>query len=519
MTWGTVASISWGDDLNDAGWFFASTFDAPRYVGCVGSAPWWRHPGNAVQATNLKASRVEAKASCFLGGCPELSGVATDIELSGFRAEIRDEHPPTVASVKGPLAANAVHKEKETVTFDVSDLGVGVLQAVAEVQIGGAGAWRELASAPVTTSTTCTPLRGDGYQYEFDSPQPCPLAVKDYTLTVDSSLLPPGAHQVRVIVEDAAGNRTDVIAARPYTVSPPVSAAAASSPPLAAINGREASRLVQLRLTAPAQKRLPSGGAFRVGGRLPQCPVEADRWRQTGTPYARFPAESRCRSRYLELDRRGHDRRERCLPRQGSAGGVSLPARHVQGASRRLASDRHRSDRRDCSSADHGPRKAYKGAKRQVRGHCRTRRGPDSEWRRARRPRGSRAATLDPSGDLKALGADPAIRDLYALVSVPSHLPSGDVPVPRRRRRGFRVSVRSRRQSLNLDPSSPMKRLVLAFLLLLVASPAAGAEPIEVTAQAKAAAADFLLRATPPGPAATICLVDTGVNGHRTPAA
>jgi subtilisin family serine protease len=48
-------------------------------------------------------------------------------------------------------------------------------------------------------------------------------------------------------------------------------------------------------------------------------------------------------------------------------------------------------------------------------------------------------------------------------------------------------------------------------LALLVATPAA-ADQVETTAQAKAARAGFLLQATPPGPAAAICLVDTGVN-------
>ncbi len=48
-------------------------------------------------------------------------------------------------------------------------------------------------------------------------------------------------------------------------------------------------------------------------------------------------------------------------------------------------------------------------------------------------------------------------------------------------------------------------------IALLTAAPAA-AEPVEITRQAKAAHTEFLLTATPPGPAATICLVDTGVN-------
>jgi hypothetical protein len=54
--------------------------------------------------------------------------------------------------------------------------------------------------------------------------------------------------------------------------------------------------------------------------------------------------------------------------------------------------------------------------------------------------------------------------------------------------------------------------VTLAILLLAVAQ--AAAEPVNITAQTKAARASFLLTAIPPGPAATICLVDTGVNAN-----
>lgn len=54
--------------------------------------------------------------------------------------------------------------------------------------------------------------------------------------------------------------------------------------------------------------------------------------------------------------------------------------------------------------------------------------------------------------------------------------------------------------------------LTLAFVLALTTG--ASAEPVEVTAQAKAANAEFLLRATPPSTPAAICLVDTGVNAN-----
>jgi hypothetical protein len=57
-----------------------------------------------------------------------------------------------------------------------------------------------------------------------------------------------------------------------------------------------------------------------------------------------------------------------------------------------------------------------------------------------------------------------------------------------------------------------IRALFTAFAIALLGASPAAADQVEITAQAKAARADFLLRATPPGPAATICLVDTGVN-------
>lgn len=54
----------------------------------------------------------------------------------------------------------------------------------------------------------------------------------------------------------------------------------------------------------------------------------------------------------------------------------------------------------------------------------------------------------------------------------------------------------------------------LTVVLVLALSAPASAEPVEVTAQAKAANAEFLLRATPPSTPVSICMVDTGVSAN-----
>jgi hypothetical protein len=56
------------------------------------------------------------------------------------------------------------------------------------------------------------------------------------------------------------------------------------------------------------------------------------------------------------------------------------------------------------------------------------------------------------------------------------------------------------------------RALTIAVVATLLFAGPAAAEQVEITAQAKAARAAFLLGATPPGPPAAICMVDTGVN-------
>ena len=79
----------------------------------------------------------------------------------------------------------------------------------------------------------------------------------------------------------------------------------------------------------------------------------------------------------------------------------------------------------------------------------------------------------------------------------------------------IRVRLQPRREPPNRRARQSVIRLLLiALAITLLAVESAAADQVEITAQAKAARADFLLRATPPGPAAAICVVDTGVNAN-----
>src|SRR4051812_24063938 len=206
LTWDALASVGWPAD-----WIFVSTFDQPRALGCVGSPPWSANTANLVQKNGLATPWLEFQASCYMGGCPELDGVVSDIEVSSLRADVRDDTAPVVTAVRGPLVSNAAHAGSEAVTYDATDAGTGVFRSVVEARINREGPWREMASSIVSPLPGCRPLHETAFLYEFDSPQPCSPKLQAASITMDSALLPEGTHELRVVVEDAAGNRSDVI--------------------------------------------------------------------------------------------------------------------------------------------------------------------------------------------------------------------------------------------------------------------------------------------------------------------
>ena len=266
MSWGSLVSVDWYE--TPLVWVYVSTFDQPKYLGCAGSPPWSASAANTVRADGLTSTRLRFDATCYLGGCPEVAGVVSDIEVSSFRADIRDDSAPVVTAVRGPLASNASHTGSETVAFDAADTGVGVFRSVVETRINREGPWREMAASVVSPLPGCTPLRETAFLYEFDSPQPCSSKLDGASITMDTALLPEGSHELRAVVEDAAGNRTDVIPPRIFFVAPRGTATPASAPLPAPTNGTGGSRLAQLRITAPGRPRVASSAAFRLAGRL-----------------------------------------------------------------------------------------------------------------------------------------------------------------------------------------------------------------------------------------------------------
>jgi hypothetical protein len=125
------------------------------------------------------------------------------LSISSVGTSIEDSLPPTGALTEGAVAALAAGVRGSVgVGFGASDLGGGVYRAI--VSVDGAEVRREIVDGGAGSCRDVEPGNADAY--EFATPRPCPLDV-DGSVAIDTRGLVDGQHQVKLEVEDAAGNR------------------------------------------------------------------------------------------------------------------------------------------------------------------------------------------------------------------------------------------------------------------------------------------------------------------------
>jgi hypothetical protein len=265
------ASFQWQAPIGIAHSIFISKSlqGTPETMGCQGSAPWWSGAGNAVRAGDLASPWLEMDVSCA-AICDVAPRIAATIELSAFRASIDDPSPPTVGSPTGSLTSNRVHTGVETVTFSAADRGVGLFRALAEVRPRRDGPWLQIAEARLG-GESCRPLGETSSLYEFSAPAPCPAALGDVLLSMDNTRLGTGEHDFRVVIEDAAGNRTVVWQPESYVLGAPVSRPAQLklTARAARLDGRlldaEANPIAGGRVVVESREYLPKSHTSRGG--------------------------------------------------------------------------------------------------------------------------------------------------------------------------------------------------------------------------------------------------------------
>lgn len=111
---------------------------------------------------------------------------------------LQDREAPTVSSVSGDAVSDSVWAGSTGISVAAADQGGGVYRLGIEID-GQVRTWSNLAGAPCVS--------WPGTERTFVSPKPCPATVGGVQ-GISTADLPEGAHTVRIIVEDAAGNQT-----------------------------------------------------------------------------------------------------------------------------------------------------------------------------------------------------------------------------------------------------------------------------------------------------------------------
>jgi hypothetical protein len=167
--------------------------NSPGAVGASGPEP------NFVRAV-APANRFDIRVMC-LDRCAPGQAIARVVK-AWFAVD--DSSPPT-----GGLVGTATDAQtwSGVVRFglNAADQGGGLYRAVVEVD--GVDA---LAVALGDAGGTCRDIGPRADVNEFAAARPCPLRIDQGALDVDAGKLPQGRHVVRVVLEDAAGNRTAI---------------------------------------------------------------------------------------------------------------------------------------------------------------------------------------------------------------------------------------------------------------------------------------------------------------------
>jgi hypothetical protein len=157
---------------------------APRFEAQVSPAQWY-----------------ELRVTC-LDHCSTAADPDIYVQMLTARFDVRDDSPPT-----GGLLGSATDAQtwSGVMRFNVNaaDVGGGLFRALVEVDGG------DTLSVPLADPTgSCRDIGPRADVNEFAAAQPCPTRIDSGSLDIDTAKLAQGRHTVRVLLEDAAGNRT-----------------------------------------------------------------------------------------------------------------------------------------------------------------------------------------------------------------------------------------------------------------------------------------------------------------------
>lgn len=226
------------------------------------------------------ARSVRPAGSFSIGfACPGDCTLGSDVghvRVADAQFDVDDPSAP-VGGLVGSGADAQVWSGVVRLRLNAVDEGSGLYRAV--VVVDGADA-----SVVPLGEGACRDIGSDPAVNEFAAARPCPLRIDDGALHVDSAALPQGRHEVRVALEDAAGNRTVIFGPVVRMIAANGAIGPGSDLSLrGAANGEGASD--DARLTAHWGRR---GARTRLVSRFGRSHVVRGRLRTAdGTPVAR----------------------------------------------------------------------------------------------------------------------------------------------------------------------------------------------------------------------------------------
>jgi hypothetical protein len=180
-------------------------FNDNGYDREAGSASNPLSPTNKFPLPTIDADSLRLTAGCGGNGnpCQDRPGdYVANVSLFAATFRLRESQAPNVSALSGSLTQPGAKTGVQTLRFNATDGGAGVYRVTTEVD--GTEVSTRVVDANGGRCADAVPATPDPYEFEYR--QPCKASVSGTEVTLNTAAFADGAHTVRVLVEDAAGN-------------------------------------------------------------------------------------------------------------------------------------------------------------------------------------------------------------------------------------------------------------------------------------------------------------------------
>ena len=247
------------------------------YVGNVAARGTFAAPFSPENVVNLTISpdggHWDVNATCDPNGnnnssCTLAAG-QWEYRIFGGEISLHAPHDPQASNISGPLLSESPLRGTQSITFSATDGGPGL--AYVKVLVDGAVAQSQIID---TNGGRCIPVAGhDAYTWAYQVP--CKTSLGGRTYSLNTAALSNGQHHIQVIIEDAAGNQSEVLNRTVAVENPGAGSLGALPGPGSSLllagapNGSNATAYAELRLGVPGRiSRSFARRALRIPGRL-----------------------------------------------------------------------------------------------------------------------------------------------------------------------------------------------------------------------------------------------------------